>query len=354
MAQVFISYSRKDREYADRLDADLHNSRLQVWMDRNSIEGGELWKDAIFKGLSDSIAEIVLVSTNSLKSPAVLDEIKIALAMGKIVIPLIIEKLDELPSKLKELGLDANQAIDFAELGLGYEKGYSKPIKALDFWTYPENLKNDLLPYVSPPTRLRTLDELAKNVDAFTNQLILSTLLEILRIETDRNIAIYMTNLVGRFNSPWAIEILLTTYPIILRRMAATRPPSSDDVFFLVTIISQLGIIGNDDARVRNLLEECLNDSQEVLRKTAYETLESFGSSSPVLTIKPLAEMLKHENGNTRAIAANYLGRLGDPRAIPFLLPLLTKPDENDSVKNQIRKSLELLNYESEQIPPES
>jgi hypothetical protein len=346
MVQIFISYSRKDFEFADRLDADLRNQGFQVWMDRSNIHGGELWKEAILKGLASSVVIQVLVSRNSLKSSAVLDEIKIALADAKVVIPLLIEKLDNVVSSLRELGLDTNQAIDFADLG--YEKGYDKLIKALDFWTYPENLKNDLLPYLPRPARLHALDKVAKNFDAFRNHLVLATLLETLRIETDHHVGTYLTNLIGRFKSPWAVEILLATYPIILRRMAATRPPSPSDVFFLVTIISQLGIVGNGDGRVHSLLEECLNNSQDTIRITAYQTLESFGKPSSTLTIAPLAEMLNHENGNTRAFAADYLGRLGDTRAIPYLVPLLTNTNENDVVRDNVAKALELLNYEAE------
>ena len=40
MTQVFISYSRKDISFINRLAADLKNAGLDVWYDVSRIAGG--------------------------------------------------------------------------------------------------------------------------------------------------------------------------------------------------------------------------------------------------------------------------------------------------------------------------
>jgi hypothetical protein len=44
---VFISYVRENRDAVDRLAEELRNSGVTVWLDRDDIEGGARWKEAI-------------------------------------------------------------------------------------------------------------------------------------------------------------------------------------------------------------------------------------------------------------------------------------------------------------------
>jgi hypothetical protein len=47
MPHVFISYVRQDSELIDRLVRDLESQSVGVWLDRNEIQPGVRWKDAI-------------------------------------------------------------------------------------------------------------------------------------------------------------------------------------------------------------------------------------------------------------------------------------------------------------------
>jgi hypothetical protein len=47
MPQVFISYSRKDAEFIDRLVADLKSAGLTVWYDLSGLDGGTHWETEI-------------------------------------------------------------------------------------------------------------------------------------------------------------------------------------------------------------------------------------------------------------------------------------------------------------------
>jgi hypothetical protein len=44
---AFISYVRENQDVVDRLAKDLRNAGLTVWLDRDSIDPGARWKDAI-------------------------------------------------------------------------------------------------------------------------------------------------------------------------------------------------------------------------------------------------------------------------------------------------------------------
>jgi hypothetical protein len=51
MPQVFISYSRKDAEFIDRLVADLKSAGLTVWYDLSGLDGGTQWETEIQGGI---------------------------------------------------------------------------------------------------------------------------------------------------------------------------------------------------------------------------------------------------------------------------------------------------------------
>jgi hypothetical protein len=48
---VFISYIRENQNQINRLCRDLESHRVNVWLDRNTIEPGARWKDAIRKAI---------------------------------------------------------------------------------------------------------------------------------------------------------------------------------------------------------------------------------------------------------------------------------------------------------------
>ena len=60
---IFISYSRSDRQIADRLVADLQHAGHACWLDTSDIPGGEIWLAAIADGIERAHAFVNLVST---------------------------------------------------------------------------------------------------------------------------------------------------------------------------------------------------------------------------------------------------------------------------------------------------
>jgi hypothetical protein len=84
MADVFISYSQRDRATAKRLAAFLAARGIDVWWD-TAIVGGESFRDAILRELEAARVAIVIWSTNSIGSRFVLDEADRAAATAKLL-----------------------------------------------------------------------------------------------------------------------------------------------------------------------------------------------------------------------------------------------------------------------------
>src|SRR5579859_6674188 len=59
---VFVSYSRADSEFVQRLIADLQAAGHAVWLDTSNIKSDETWSQAISAGINNSYAFISVVS----------------------------------------------------------------------------------------------------------------------------------------------------------------------------------------------------------------------------------------------------------------------------------------------------
>jgi len=88
MPQVFISYSRKDLTFIERLAADLKDSGFEVWYDLSKLEGGARWNRVIEQAIEDSQYVVVVLSPDSVASEWVDDEVGYAKRLKKKVIPL--------------------------------------------------------------------------------------------------------------------------------------------------------------------------------------------------------------------------------------------------------------------------
>lgn len=65
---IFISYSQKDRSFADKLAANLAMKKHHVWMDRWELKVGDSLIDKIQSALTGSSAILVILSKNSVAS----------------------------------------------------------------------------------------------------------------------------------------------------------------------------------------------------------------------------------------------------------------------------------------------
>ena len=81
--QIFISYAHQDETFAWQLANDLVQRDWQIWISPKSIHPGELWVDAIQRGLDESGIVIVLVTSAAVESEWVKFEMNVAIALER-------------------------------------------------------------------------------------------------------------------------------------------------------------------------------------------------------------------------------------------------------------------------------
>ncbi|MBI1792680.1 MAG: toll/interleukin-1 receptor domain-containing protein [Chloroflexi bacterium] len=56
MSHIFISYSRKDIDFAEKIVDALATDNLDTWIDWKSIPKGEDWEQEIYRGIEEADA----------------------------------------------------------------------------------------------------------------------------------------------------------------------------------------------------------------------------------------------------------------------------------------------------------
>lgn len=119
---AFISYSRKDSDFALKISEDLRKLGVQIWLDQLDIPPGQQWDNEIQTQLKNCNFFLIILSKSSIESQSVLDEVSFALSRGKKIIPVLTDNC-EIPFRLQRL-----QYIDFRT---NYEKGLNDLLVAL-------------------------------------------------------------------------------------------------------------------------------------------------------------------------------------------------------------------------------
>ncbi|MCK4826736.1 toll/interleukin-1 receptor domain-containing protein, partial [bacterium] len=91
---IFLSYSKKDREFATKLGDDLTAAGHRIWIDR-SLEVGSDWEQTIEQQLNEASDVIVVLSSHALASEWVRHEGSMAYALKKQIFPVLIEDVTE-------------------------------------------------------------------------------------------------------------------------------------------------------------------------------------------------------------------------------------------------------------------
>jgi hypothetical protein len=78
MADIFISYSRKDSKQAISLAERLRAVGMDVWIDQHGLEAATSWSKEIVEAIESSQVFIILLSRSSLLSENVVKELSIA------------------------------------------------------------------------------------------------------------------------------------------------------------------------------------------------------------------------------------------------------------------------------------
>lgn len=126
MTKLFISYSRENLEFVQRLSADLQRSGIDVWVDRFDLLllGTQDWEITIREAITESDVVLLIASPESVRSSIVRDEIALAQMHGKEIYPIWIggeQWLDSIP-----LGMSKSQYLDMRD-----EKNYTHNLHKL-------------------------------------------------------------------------------------------------------------------------------------------------------------------------------------------------------------------------------
>ncbi|RJP49532.1 MAG: TIR domain-containing protein [Anaerolineaceae bacterium] len=94
MSHIFISYSRKDIDFADKIVQALAENALDTWIDWKSIPKGENWEHEIYRGIEQADAFLFLISPDSVASVMCSKEIDHAVKNGKRILPIVVRDAD--------------------------------------------------------------------------------------------------------------------------------------------------------------------------------------------------------------------------------------------------------------------
>jgi len=94
MSHIFISYSRRDLIFAQKIVDALAANDLDTWIDWKSIPKGEDWEQEIYHGIEEADAFLFLISSDSVASEMCNKEIEHAVRNGKRILPIFIANVD--------------------------------------------------------------------------------------------------------------------------------------------------------------------------------------------------------------------------------------------------------------------
>src|SRR5215216_1706017 len=90
MSHIFISYSRKNLNFAQKIVDVLAVNQLDTWIDWKSIPKGEDWEQEIYRGIESADAFLFLISPESVSSAMCNKEIAHAVKNEKRILPLVL------------------------------------------------------------------------------------------------------------------------------------------------------------------------------------------------------------------------------------------------------------------------
>jgi hypothetical protein len=126
--RVFLSHSSKDKAFVEDLAKKLQFDGFSVWYDKWEIHVGDSIVQKINEGISTSDFLLVILSTNSVNSKWVQEELNAATikninSKGAFILPVLLEKC-ELPPLLSDK--------KFANFSVDFESAYQELVEAIN------------------------------------------------------------------------------------------------------------------------------------------------------------------------------------------------------------------------------
>jgi len=104
MADVFVSYSRRDSDFVGRLADGVSGRGKEVWLDVEGIADGEVFPEAIKRAIEQSDACLFVITPESVHSAYCENEVEYARDMSKRIVPVLRETVpdSELPAEIRD------------------------------------------------------------------------------------------------------------------------------------------------------------------------------------------------------------------------------------------------------------
>jgi formylglycine-generating enzyme required for sulfatase activity len=160
--RVFISYSRKDMAFADKLEAALKSRGFEVLIDRQEIYAFEDWWKRIEALIGSADTVVFVLSPDSVKSDVALNEITHAASLNKRFAPIVRRRVEDtaVPEALRRLNFiffdeaerfeaSANRLADALETDINWIRQHTEYGEAERRWA-SAGRPNGLL--LQPPT----------------------------------------------------------------------------------------------------------------------------------------------------------------------------------------------------------
>jgi WD40 repeat protein len=123
----FISYSRRDQEFVDRLSEEFGARGRKVWVDRRDIRHTEEWLQAINSGIDAADNFIFVISEDSVTSPNCAAEIRQAASRNKRFVPVLYRTpASPIPQEVSKY-----QFVPFSE-GTDFDANFQALVEAVD------------------------------------------------------------------------------------------------------------------------------------------------------------------------------------------------------------------------------
>jgi TIR domain len=87
MADVFVSYSRRDSEFVRRLASSITERGKEIWVDTEGIADGEVFPEAIKRAIEQSDAFLFVITPVSVASAYCEHEVEYARELQKRIVP---------------------------------------------------------------------------------------------------------------------------------------------------------------------------------------------------------------------------------------------------------------------------
>lgn len=336
MPHVFISYVREDSRLVNGLCTDLARHGVEVWIDRDSIKPGTLWKDAIRAAIKDGDFFVACFSKEyaGRTTTYMNDELEVALLELREhgpsrawFIPLLLSEC-EVPA-LPISGGETLRDIQSVSLFRNWERGIQTMLDVIK--PIPPRVSSLMRVLASGDrtVRMAALDEL----DAVNDPRAVPAIAPLLGGD-DRETGLKAARLIAKIGGPFAAPALAA---FIRSAEPDTRIPPEDDYGSYSTTRFETGVRVAATGALRELrdravtpfLLDALKDPEYYVRACAADAL---AATRDTTAVPRLIGLLADPDSGVRENALKALGGIGDRASVPALLAVLgdreKRPDE--------------------------